>query len=110
MGFGVTASDPCLADVFRVCSFLLFTIWVTPGNQFAKLALRDSSVLTQDFRGSPNGCPHLGRRRLFRAVHRSASRLVLRINRSQQMVTSLRSTVKTTGICENTGKSDWLME
>src|SRR2546430_14644621 len=29
MGLGITASDPCLADVLRVCSFVLFTIWVT---------------------------------------------------------------------------------
>src|SRR5215470_684915 len=51
MGLGMTASDPCLAGVLHVCSFVLFTIWVTPENRLAKLALRGSSVLTQYFRG-----------------------------------------------------------
>ena len=51
MGFGVTALAPCLADVLRVCSSVLFTIWVAPENRLAEVALRRSSVFTQDFRG-----------------------------------------------------------
>src|SRR5215469_15806247 len=51
IGLAITASDPCLAGVLHVCSFVLFTIWVTPENRLAKLALRGSSVLTQYFRG-----------------------------------------------------------
>src|SRR5215470_5966145 len=56
MGLGMTASAPCLVRVLRVCSFVLFTIWVTPENQLAKLALRGSSVLPQDFRGLQMEC------------------------------------------------------
>src|SRR5262249_23085176 len=53
IGLGITASDPCLAGVLRVCSFVLFTIWVTPENRLAELALCGPSVFTPYFLGSP---------------------------------------------------------
>src|SRR6516164_10881068 len=55
LGSEITASAPCLAGVLSVSFFLLITIWVTPENQLAELALRGSSVLTQDFRGPQMG-------------------------------------------------------
>src|SRR2546425_505770 len=51
----MTSSPPCLAGFFSLCSFLLFTVWVTSANQLAKSALRGSTVLPQDFRGPPTG-------------------------------------------------------
>jgi hypothetical protein len=38
------------------------------------------------------------------------ARTILRVNRTQKLVTSLRSTIKNTGQCENMTKSDWLIE
>src|SRR5262249_54497692 len=38
-----------------ICFLLLITVWVTPENQLAELALRGSSVLAQDFRGPQIG-------------------------------------------------------
>src|SRR5215469_12409070 len=91
IGLGITASDPCLAGVLRVCSFVLFTIWVTPENRLAKLALRGSSVLTQDFRGPQMGC----RFRLIRTrsvhVHKPA---VIR-------PFSIKTVASRTGLSEN---------
>jgi len=60
LGSAMSSSAPCLAGFLPLCSFLLFTVWVTPENQLAKVALRGSSVLTQDFRGPQRGC-HSGR-------------------------------------------------
>src|SRR5450755_2808595 len=51
----MTAAAPCLAGLLSLCFFLLITVWVTPENQLAKLALRGSSVLPQDFRGPQMG-------------------------------------------------------
>src|SRR5262249_18140395 len=51
----MTASAPCLAGVLSISICLLFTVWVTPENQLAELALHGSSVLTQDFRGPQMG-------------------------------------------------------
>src|SRR5450755_4563025 len=51
----MTAAAPCLAGLLSLCFFLLITVWVTPENQLAKLALRGSSVLPQDFRGPQVG-------------------------------------------------------
>src|SRR5205809_7352010 len=36
--------------VLSISFFLFITVWVTPENQLAELALRGSSVLTQDLR------------------------------------------------------------
>jgi predicted component of viral defense system (DUF524 family) len=44
-----------LALLLSICFLLLITVWVTPENQLAELALRGSSVLTQDFRGPQMG-------------------------------------------------------
>src|SRR6516225_5831410 len=52
---GITASAPCLAGLLSVSFFLLITVWVTPENQLAELALHGSTVLTQDFRGPQMG-------------------------------------------------------
>src|SRR5213594_2166245 len=51
----MTCSAPCLAGFLSLCSLLLFTVWVTSENQLAKLVLRGSSVLPQDFRGPQTG-------------------------------------------------------
>src|SRR5258708_21606816 len=51
----MTASAPCLAAFFSISFLLLITVWVTPENQLAELALRGSSVLPQDFRGPQMG-------------------------------------------------------
>src|SRR5215472_18483005 len=74
MGLGMTASDPCLAGVLHVCSFVLFTIWVTPENRLAKLALRGSSVLTQYFRGPQMACDSGWVKKLSVHVHKPADR------------------------------------
>src|SRR6185295_4992622 len=55
LGPAMSSSAPCLAGFLPLCSFLLFTVWVTPEDQLAKVALRGSSVLTQDFRGPQMG-------------------------------------------------------
>src|SRR5262245_20054985 len=60
IGFRRTVRSPCLAGVMRVCSLLLFTIWVTPEIELTKVALRGSSVLTQEFRGPQMGCNSSG--------------------------------------------------
>jgi len=44
-----------LERFLSLCLFLLITVWVTPENQLAKLALRGSTVLPQDSRGPPMG-------------------------------------------------------
>src|SRR6516225_3394895 len=75
IGLGITASDPCLAGVLRVCSFVLFTIWVTPENRLAKLALRGSSVLSQYFRGPQMACDSGWVKTLSVHVHKPASTL-----------------------------------
>ena len=36
-GFANTRSSPCLASSLTLCSFVLFTVWVTPWNQLAEL-------------------------------------------------------------------------
>src|SRR2546426_5044451 len=69
----MTSSPPCLAGFFSLCSFLLFTVWVTSANQLAKSALRGSTVLPQDFRGPPTG---LSFRRVGPAQLLCISRLV----------------------------------
>src|SRR5215831_3026072 len=73
MGLGMTASDPCLAGVLHICSFVLFTIWVTPENRLAKLALRGSSVLTQYFRGPQMACDSGWVKKLSVHVHKPAN-------------------------------------
>jgi len=55
LGPAMTASAPCLAGALSISFIVLFTVWVTPENQLAELALRGSSVLTQDFRGPQMG-------------------------------------------------------
>src|SRR5215472_19367291 len=77
MGLGMTATDPCLAGVLHVCSFVLFTIWVTPENRLAKLALRGSSVLTQYFRGPQMACDSGWVKKLSVHVHKPANRSML---------------------------------
>jgi hypothetical protein len=42
---------------------VLFTIWVTPESELAKVVLRGSSVLTQEFRGPQMGCDSTGSNR-----------------------------------------------
>src|SRR5260370_38023296 len=58
LGSATNSSSPCLTGLFSLCFLLFFTVWVTPENRLAKLALRGSSVLPQDFRG-PQTCPDL---------------------------------------------------
>jgi hypothetical protein len=55
LGSAITSSAACLPGCLSLCFFLLITVWVTPENQLAKLALRGSSVLPQDFRGPQMG-------------------------------------------------------
>ena len=58
----MTSSGPSLTGLFSLCFFQFFTVWVTPENRLAKLALRGSSVLPQDFRGLQT-CAHFRTRR-----------------------------------------------
>jgi hypothetical protein len=55
MGLRKNSICPLSGGGLSVSFFLSITVWVTPENQLAELALRGSSVLTQDFRGSQMG-------------------------------------------------------
>src|SRR6266849_4753601 len=55
VGSGIAASAPCWAAAFSLCCLVLITIWVTPGNRFAKRQLRNLPVLLQDFQGPQMG-------------------------------------------------------
>ena len=52
-GHGVMVVDP---EHYAGLVSMSVYVWVTSENQLAKLALRGSSVLTQDFRGPRMGC------------------------------------------------------
>src|SRR6266568_781792 len=51
----MTASAPCWTASFSICCLLLITIWVTPGNRFAKAPTSQPSCLHQDFQGPQMG-------------------------------------------------------
>src|SRR5260370_42594876 len=71
----MTASAPCLAAFFSISFLLLITVWVTPENQLAELALRGSSVLPQDFRGPQMGV-------VSQTVGRAQTACISRLTRS----------------------------
>src|SRR6202050_5147872 len=55
LGSALTSPTPCLAGLLSLCSVLLITICVTAESQLARVPLRGSSVLHQDFRGPQVG-------------------------------------------------------
>jgi hypothetical protein len=57
MGLGITASTPCLPGVLRLMLVFVVHHLGDSENQLAKVTLRGSSVLTQDFRGPQNEVP-----------------------------------------------------
>src|SRR5215469_14294291 len=78
----MTASAPCLADVFPLCCRLFFTFWVTPENESAKRQLRRFPCFSAGFSGAPKGCLlHLASAHPHR-VHKSAVRSSVRISES----------------------------
>src|SRR5215831_16716970 len=83
LGSDLTSSGPCLALLLSICFLLLITVWVTPENRLAELALRGSSVLTQDFRSPQMG---FSLRQSRTAQFACISRLVLYIYKEVEMV------------------------
>src|ERR1700746_4071503 len=55
LGSEYDAGEPCGTGGLRVCSELVITIWVTPGNGLAKLPTSRPLCSTTAFSGSPNG-------------------------------------------------------